>query len=67
MKLDFERGIMSIDAERWDELTRQTTFNALSDQSQLAFEEYLRRQGINPDTVNETKVEQILAVIESKL
>ena len=60
MKLDFGGETALIDIEFPDKSVRQVTFNELSAQSHSAFDNYLRRQGIDPDMISETEVEEIL-------
>ena len=50
-----------VDVEYLDKLMRQASFNELSAQSHSAFDDYLRRQGFDPDTISEDEAEAILA------
>ena len=50
-----------VDVEYLDKLMRQASFNELSTQSYTAFDDYLRRQGFDPDTISEDEAEEILA------
>ena len=49
-----------VDVAYLDQLVRRAWFNELTSQSQLAFENYLRNQGIDPDNVSSSEVEAIL-------
>ncbi len=63
MKLDFGRETVLTDIEFPDKFVRQVTFNELSAQSYSVFDNYLRRQGIDPDTISEEDAERILATM----
>ncbi|HEY67300.1 MAG: hypothetical protein DRI79_09925 [Chloroflexi bacterium] len=49
-----------VDVEYLDQLIRRAWFNDLVSRSQAAFDEYLRRQGLDPATATEEEVEGIL-------
>jgi prevent-host-death family protein len=49
-----------VDVEYLDRLIRRAWFNDLASRSQTAFDEYLRRRGLDPATVTEEEVEEIL-------
>ena len=49
-----------VDVNYLDQLVRRAWFNDLSARSQAAFDDYLRRQGLDPETVSEAEVEAIL-------
>lgn len=49
-----------VDVEYLDQLVRRAWFNDLASHSQTAFDEHLRRRGLDPTTVAEEEVEQIL-------
>ena len=49
-----------VDVEYLDGLIRQTWFNDLASRSNTAFDEYLRRRGLDPATVTEEEIEEIL-------
>jgi len=50
-----------VDVEYLDQLVRRAWFNDLASRSQTAFDEYLRRRGLDPAMVTEEEVEEILA------
>ena len=49
-----------VDVEYLDLLIRRAWFNDLASHSQIAFDEYLRRRGLDPATVTEEELEEIL-------
>jgi prevent-host-death family protein len=49
-----------VDVEYLDRLIRRAWFDDLVSRSQTAFDEYLRRRGLDPATVTEEKIEEIL-------
>ena len=49
-----------VDVEYLDRLIRRAWFNDLVSRSHTAFDEYLRRRGLDPATVTEEEVEEIL-------
>jgi len=49
-----------VDVNYLDQLVRRAWFNELSARSQAAFDDYLRRRGLDPETVSEAEVEAIL-------
>jgi len=49
-----------VDVEYLDRLIRQAWFNDLASRSQTAFDEHLRRQGLDPAVVTEEEVEAFL-------
>ena len=49
-----------VDVNYLDQLMRRAWFNDLSARSQAAFDDYLRRRGLDPETVSEAEVEAIL-------
>ena len=49
-----------VDVEYLDRLIQRAWFNDLVSRSQTAFDEYLRRRGLDPATVTEEKIEEIL-------
>ena len=49
-----------VDVAYLDELMRRATFNDLAAQSQATFDDYLRRQGLDPDSISEAEAEAIL-------
>lgn len=49
-----------VDVEYLDQLVRRAWFNDLASRSQAAFDEYLRQRGLDPATVTEKEVEEIL-------
>jgi prevent-host-death family protein len=49
-----------VDVEYLDRLIRRAWFDDLISRSQTAFDEYLRRRGLDPATVTEEKIEEIL-------
>ena len=49
-----------VDVEYLDRLIRRAWFDDLVSRSQGAFDEYLRRRGLDPATVTEEKIEEIL-------
>ena len=49
-----------VDVNYLDRLVRRAWFNDLSARSQAAFDDYLRRRGLDPETVSEAEVEAIL-------
>lgn len=51
-----------VDVAYLDELIRKAWFNELSSQSQNAFDDYLRKRGLDPDELDEEAIEKILAV-----
>lgn len=63
MKLDFGRETALLDIESVDKLGQQNVFNKLLSQSHAAFDDYLRYQGFDPDTISEDEVNVILAAV----
>lgn len=49
-----------VDVAYLDQLIRRAWFNDLASRSQASFDDYLRKQGFDPDTVSEAEVEEIL-------
>jgi prevent-host-death family protein len=49
-----------VDVEYLDQLVRRAWFNDLASRSQTALDEHLRRRGLDPATVMEKEVEEIL-------
>ena len=49
-----------VDVEYLDQLIRQAWFNDLVSRSNTAFDEHLRRRGLDPATVTEEEIEEIL-------
>jgi prevent-host-death family protein len=49
-----------VDVNYLDRLVRRAWFSDLSARSQAAFDDYLRRRGLDPETVSEAEVEAIL-------
>lgn len=49
-----------VDVNYLDQLVRRAWFNGLSARSQAAFDDYLRRRGLDRETVSEAEVEAIL-------
>jgi prevent-host-death family protein len=49
-----------VDVDYLDQLVRRAWFSDLSSRSQAAFDDYLRRRGLDPETVSEAEVEAIL-------
>jgi len=52
--------VAMVDIEYLDQLIRRAWFEDLASRSQRAFETYLREQGIDPDSVTEEDVREIL-------
>ena len=52
-----------VDVEYLDKLIRYASFNELAVQSHAAFDDYLRHQGLDPDTISEDEVKVILAAV----
>ncbi len=50
-----------VDVAYLDELLRRARFNELAVQSQSAFDAYLRRQGVDPNAIDETEVDRLLS------
>jgi hypothetical protein len=53
-----------VDVAYLDELVRRAWFNELATQSQAAFEAYARRQGRQPDEMDEATAEALLMANE---
>jgi prevent-host-death family protein len=49
-----------VDVAYLDDLIRRAGFNELSARSQAGFDDHLRKQGLDPETVGEAEVEAIL-------
>jgi prevent-host-death family protein len=49
-----------VDVNYLDQLVRRAWFNDLSARSQAAFDDFLRRQGLDPETISEAEAEAIL-------
>ena len=49
-----------VDVEYLDQLVRRAWFNDLASRSQAAFDEYLRRRGLDPARITEQEAEAIL-------
>jgi len=49
-----------VDVEYLDQLIRRAWFNDLASRSHAAFERYLRARGLDPATVTEEEVEELL-------
>jgi prevent-host-death family protein len=49
-----------VDVEYLDQLIRRAWFNDLATRSQSAFDEYLRQRGLDPTTVTEEEVKELL-------
>lgn len=50
-----------IDVAYLDDLIRRAWFNDLTARSQAAFETYVRKQGYNPNEIDEAAIEALLA------
>ena len=49
-----------VDVNYLNDLLRKARFDALTERSRAAFDAYLRKQGLNPDTISEEEAEAIL-------
>lgn len=52
--------VAMVDVEYLDQLIRRARSNDLAVRSQAAFDDYLRRRGLDPEAVAEEEVEEIL-------
>jgi prevent-host-death family protein len=48
-----------VDIEYLDQLIRRAWFDSLASRSQDAFNDYLRRRGLDPETVTEQEIESL--------
>jgi prevent-host-death family protein len=49
-----------VDIDYLDQLVRRSWFDSLASRSQDAFEDWLRRRGLDPETVTEKEIESSL-------